>query len=134
VFFMFMGYYDSLVLDLQKDAGTDPGRAQLRVQGAASSLGLSVADFDKISSASRALASALSVIDQDANAYRDLVSSRKARPDIAIIKQFSTRRDQAVASARSQLQKALTQAGWQALLAYIEGSFRQTIVRRSIGQ
>ena len=134
VFFMFLRYYDSLVQDLQKDALADPATAQTRRQGAATSLGLNGADFEKIHTVSQALVSALAIVDQDANAYRDSVWSRKEKPDIAMIKQFSARRDQAVANARSELQKALTQPGWQALSTYIEGSFRQTIVRRSIGQ
>lgn len=132
VFYMFLRYQNSLLQDIQ--AATDPAAGLARQQTAVQSLGLSVADFNKINPVYQALAAALQAVDTDANAYRDAVASGSKAVDPATIKQFSSRRDQAVSNARAQLQQAVTPAGWQALQNFVEGKFRQSIVRRSVGQ
>jgi hypothetical protein len=134
VFYMFLRYQDSLVQQLQAAIAADPTTAQITQQSAAQSLGLSVSDFARVNPVYQVLAATLQAVDADANAYRDAVKSGSKALDTATIKQFSVRRDQAVNNARIQLQQALTPTGWQAISSYIEGQFRQTIVRRSIGQ
>ena len=126
VFYMFLLYHHSLVQDVQAAPATQ--------QAVAQSLGLSVADFTSITPVYQSLASALSAIDVDANAYRDAVTSGNQLLNIASIQQFSARRNQAVAQARLQLQSGLTTSGWAVLSAFIEGAFRQTIVKGSVGQ
>jgi hypothetical protein len=134
VFYMFLRYQNSLVLDIQSATAANAASGQSLQQGAAQSLGLSVTDFSKVNPIYLALAVTLQAVDTDANAYRDSVVSTKTVPDLPTIKQFSSRRDQAVNNARTQLQQALTTAGWQALTNYVEGKFRQSIVRKAVGQ
>jgi hypothetical protein len=120
VFYMFLRFQDSLVQDGNALAKTNP-------TAAAASLSLSVGDFLKINPVYQQLASALLVIDTKANAYRDQVVSGKIPLDVGVIQGFTTSRNRAITQARAQLQNALTPGGWQALSAYIEGPFRQTI-------
>jgi hypothetical protein len=129
VFNMFLRYQDSLVQDIQKAGATSTAAAQNAQQGAAAALSLTVADFAKINPVYQRLTVVLQAIDLDANAYRDAVIAGKRAPDVTVIQQLSARRSQALLNAKAQLQTALTPTGWATLAAYMDGPFRQTIVR-----
>jgi hypothetical protein len=131
---MFLRYQNSLVQDEQALAASDAIAAQNARAGDAASMKVSIADFQKINPVYLQLATALQAIDVDANAYRDAALQAKQPLDVAAIKQFSARREQAVANARAQIQKSLTPAGWQAVSNYIESSFRQKVRRVQAGQ
>ena len=92
--------------------------------GAANLLGVRAVDVSALASVSRNVAANVDQVDRDQAAYLNLVLSREERPDAAVMNQYRTRRDEAVAAGMAALQRNLPGDSYAGLLAFINGRFR----------
>jgi hypothetical protein len=127
VFYMFLRHHDALAKDARALAATGTASTRDAEMGAAVSMHVGVDDFVRIGETYQQLEPALAAIDAKANAYRDAVTSGATALDVAVIRSFSASRNQAILRARAQLQGALAPEAWQALSAYIDGEYRQSV-------
>jgi hypothetical protein len=79
VLYMFLRYQESIVQDVQSAAATNAAAGEAKQQAVAQSFGVSTSDFARINPVYQGLATALRVIDTEANAYRDAVVA-ESRP------------------------------------------------------
>ncbi len=101
-----------------------PASASSLDGGAANVLGVRAVDVGTLSSVSRSVAANVDQIDRDQAAYLNLVLGREERPDPAVINQYRTRREAAVAAGMAALQRNLPAGSYAGLLDFINGRFR----------
>lgn len=121
---LFFGFHLDFDNWLAARKAAAPASANSLDTGAASLLGVRAGDVTTLSSVGRGVAANLQKIDQDEAAYLNLVLSREERPNAAVMTQYRTRRDAAVADGMAALQKNLPIGSYAGLLDFINGRFR----------
>lgn len=127
LYLLFLSEHDSMYRDVEADRAKNAARALIREKQLAENMHLRVEDVAEVASVYRRLAAKFEVIDAEANAYRDSVIAKKGMPDLAKIKGFSDRRDQALAQAIAELHHALAPSAWNDLKAFVTGPYRAHI-------
>ncbi|MFN0169649.1 MAG: hypothetical protein ACKV22_24770 [Bryobacteraceae bacterium] len=124
LFRLFFGFHLDFDNWLAARRTAAPASASSLDVGAANLLGLKAVDVSTLSSVSRSVAVNVDQIDRDQAAYLNLVLSREERPDPAVMNQYRTRREAAVAAGMAALQRNLPAGSYAGLLDFINGRFR----------
>lgn len=132
VAYLFLLHQQGLLKEVAKIAASTPAAATDTKKAAAASMNLAVSDFDEIGTVYSQVEPLLEAVDREANLYRDRVVSGAVPVDVNVLKGFDARKTQIKATISQRLKAALSPAGWTAMNAYIEGSFRYSVytVRR----
>jgi hypothetical protein len=107
------------------EAQSDPGKAQ-----ASANASINAKESPKLAVILQSVAKDLRTLDQQRQAYLDIMLKRQQRPNPATLQAFESRKYLLSAGGTNQIRRGVSHQGWQELRAHVNGPFRAALVSR----